>query len=288
MALATLKEVLKGSMEGHYGLGGFVTTDLCVTQSLIKAAEETGAPLILMIPWATTLDKYKPDEYLRLTVEMARYAAVPVVVHLDHGASFDECMKAIHADFTSVMYDGSSLPFEENIAITKKVVEAAHACGISVEAEIGHVGGAEGGALVEGGMEADSSCYTTVKEAVDFVEATGVDALAVAIGTVHGIYKGTPKLDLERLGSIRKALDIPLVLHGGSGLSDEDYRNVVKNGISKINYFTEASLTASAAAKKLILESGDKPLHMMEIAGVQAQAIEEHVKEKIEVFGWKK
>ena len=141
MSLVTMQALLADAEKGGYALGGFVTTDLMVTQSLIQASEEMGAPLILMIPWGTTLDKHRPDEYLRLTVEMARSANVPVAVHLDHGASYEECIKAINAGFTSVMFDGSSLPMEENIAITKKVVEAAHACGITVEAEIGHVGG---------------------------------------------------------------------------------------------------------------------------------------------------
>lgn len=175
MSLVTMQALLADAEKGGYALGGFVTTDLMVTQSLIQASEEMGAPLILMIPWGTTLDKHRPDEYLRLTVEMARSANVPVAVHLDYGTSYEECIKAINAGFTSVMFDGSSLPMEENIAITKKVVEATHACGITVEAEIGHVGGAEAGALVEGGLEADESCYTTVEEAVNFAVQTGVD-----------------------------------------------------------------------------------------------------------------
>ncbi len=288
MGLVTLKEVLSGSIAGQYAIGGFVTTDLLATQNIIRAAEEMEAPIILMIPWGTLTDKYKTGEYLELTIRMAKNAEVPVAVHLDHGTSYEECIKAIHAGFSSVMYDGSSLPFEQNIQNTRKVVEAAHACGVSVEAEIGHVGGAEGGALIKEGKEADASMYTTVEEAAEFVEKTGVDALAVAIGTVHGIYKGKPVLDLDRLENIRKALDIPLVLHGGSGLSDQDFRNVVKKGINKINFFTEMSMAAAQAAKNFIKQSGDEPIHMMQINSVQSEAVVSLVKEQIEVFGWKK
>lgn len=288
MGLVTLKEVLSGSIAGQYAIGGFVTTDLLATQNIIRAAEEMEAPIILMIPWGTLTDKYKTGEYLELTIRMAKNAEVPVAVHLDHGTSYEECIKAIHAGFSSVMYDGSSLPFEQNIQNTRKVVEAAHACGVSVEAEIGHVGGAEGGALIKEGKEADASMYTTVEEAAEFVEKTGVDALAVAIGTVHGIYKGKPVLDLDRLENIRKVLDIPLVLHGGSGLSDQDFRNVVKKGINKINFFTEMSMAAAQAAKNFIKQSGDEPIHMMQINSVQSEAVVSLVKEQIEVFGWKK
>lgn len=287
MGLVTLKDILKDTVRMGYAVGGFVTSDLLATQCIIRAAEEMNAPIILMVPWGTLRGVYKVDEYLKLTAEMVKNATVPVALHLDHGASFEECIQAIRAGFSSVMYDGSSLPFEENIKNTKKVVEVARACGVSVEAEIGHVGGAEAGALIKEGKEADSSQYTTVEEAVKFVEATNVDALAVAIGTVHGIYKGKPNLDLERLSNIRAALQIPLVLHGGSGLSDEDFKNAVQHGISKINFFTELSMAAANAARNLIKEAGDNPIHMMQVSGAQAHAIIEVVKRQIGVFGWK-
>jgi fructose-bisphosphate aldolase class II len=194
-------------------------------------------------------------------------------------------MMAIHAGFSSVMYDGSSLPFEENIEKTKKVVEAAHACGVSVEGEIGHVGGAEGGALIKEGKTADENLYTTVDEAIAFAKATGVDALAVAVGTVHGIVKGTPKLDLERLSAIHEAVDIPLVLHGGSGLSDESFRNAVSHGISKINFFTEMSLAASNAVKEFLSQKGDNPVHMMEINAYAYERLQKMVERQIYIFG---
>ena len=284
MSLVTLKELLKDTIKEKEAVGGFVTFDYASTEAIIKAAEQTNGKAIVMIPWPMVADRDKREEYLSNTIIMLKNSPAKFTLHLDHGASFEECMMAIHAGFTSVMYDGSSLPMEENIANTKKVVEAAHACGVSVEGEIGHVGGAEGGALISEGLTADESMYTTVEEAVNFAEATGVDALAVAIGTVHGIVKGTPKLDLKRLSNIRQALNIPLVMHGGSGLSDESFQNAVKNGINKINYFTEMSLTASGAVKEYLAQKGDAPVHMMELTGYAYGKLEELIEKQIKLF----
>lgn len=284
MSLVTLKELLKDTIKEKEAVGGFVTFDYASTEAIIKAAEHTNGKAIIMIPWPMVAARDKREEYLSNTIIMLKNSPAQFALHLDHGGSFEDCMMAIHAGFTSVMYDGSSLPMEENIANTKKVVEAAHACGVSVEGEIGHVGGAEGGALIIGGLTADESMYTTVEEAVYFAKETGVDALAVAIGTVHGIVKGTPKLDLKRLSDIREALDIPLVMHGGSGLSDESFQNAVKNGINKINYFTEMSLTASGAVKEYLAQKGDAPVHMMELTGYAYGKLEELIEKQIKLF----
>ncbi len=284
MSLVTLKELLSDALDNTYAVGGFVTFDLASTEAIINAAEETNSSAIVMIPWGMIAERKNRSLYLKQTCDLVKNSTAKIALHLDHGASVDECVLAIQAGFSSVMYDGSSLPFEENIANTKKVVEIAHACGVSVEAEIGHVGGAEAGVLHKEGLSADASLYTTVEEAVSFVEATKVDALAIAIGTVHGIVKGTPKLDLERLASIRQALNIPLVLHGGSGLSDESFRDAVKNGINKINYFTEMSMTASQATKDYIAEVGDTPIHMMQITGLAYARIQELVEKQIKLF----
>lgn len=284
MSLVTLKDLLADSIEKRYAVGGFVTFDYASTEAIIRATEATHGKAIIMIPWPMIAERYKREEYLNNTITMIKNSDAQFALHLDHGASFDECMQAIHAGFSSVMYDGSNLPFEENIANTKRVVEAAHACGVSVEGEIGHVGGAEGGALIVDGLTADSSMYTTVEEAVTFAEATGVDALAVAIGTVHGIVKGTPKLDLKRLSSIRAALGIPLVMHGGSGLSEDAFQNAVKNGINKINYFTEMSLTTSGAVKEILTQTGDKPIHMMDITGYAYDKLEQLIEKQIKLF----
>lgn len=284
MSLVTLKEILATSIDETYALGGFVTFDYSSTEAIIKAAEETNGKAIIMIPWGMVAERRNRDEYFKNTIAMIENSKAQFALHLDHGGSFEECMMAIHAGFSSVMYDGSSLPFEENIENTKKVVAAAHACGVSVEAEIGHVGGAEAGALIAEGLTADTSMYTTVEDAVAFAEATGVDALAVAVGTVHGIVKGTPKLDLERLAAIRAAVKIPLVLHGGSGLTDEAFQNAVKNGINKINYFTELSLTTSSAVKECVAAAGDKPIHIMEINGYAYDKLEKLIEKQIKLF----
>ena len=179
------------------------------------------------------------------------------------------------------MFDGSSLPYEENVAITRKVVEIAHTCGITVEAEIGHVAGHEGNML--DGNVADESAYTTVEEALNFYKDTNVDCLAVAVGTVHGVYKGTPKLDFERLQEIRDALPIPIVLHGGSGLTAEDYKNLVAHGVNKINFFTAMTLAASEAVRKLMEKK--KKLMMTDIIMAGQNAAEEIVSEHIDIFG---
>lgn len=284
MSLVTLKHLLADSKDKPYAVGGFVTFDYASTEAIIAAAEHTKGKIILMIPWPMIADFKKREEYIENTIRMIKNSSAPIALHLDHGSSFEECMMAIHAGFSSVMYDGSNLPFEENIINTRKVAEAAHACGVSVEGEIGHVGGAEGGALIGEGLTADSSMYTTVDEAVSFADATGVDALAVAVGTVHGIVKGTPKLDFDRLAAIRKAIDIPLVMHGGSGLSDEVFQTAVANGINKINYFTEMSLTASNAVKECISNAGDHPIHMMDITSYAYKALEKLVEKQIKVF----
>lgn len=284
MSLVTLKEILSSSIDEKYAIGGFVTFDYSSTEAIIKAAETVNGKAIVMIPWGLVADRNNREQYIRNTRNMLEESSTTFALHLDHGASFEECMLAIHSGFSSVMYDGSALPFEENIRNTLKVVEAAHACGVSVEAEIGHVGGAEGGALIAEGLSADTSLYTTVEEAVQFAQATGVDALAVAVGTVHGIIKGEPHIDLQRLSDIRSALDIPLVLHGGSGLDDETFRSTVRNGINKINYFTEMSLTASNAVKDFIREKGDAPIHMMEITARAYGALEKLIEKQIRVF----
>lgn len=280
MSLVTMKEVLSQSVEKKYAVGAFDTMDRVFTEAIIGAAEAKGVPIILMtVEWA--FEKPDVELFMDYLVERCRRATVPVALHLDHGSSFEAVMKAIHYGCTSVMLDGSSLPFEENVALTQKVVEVAHACGVTVEAEIGHVAGHEGNML--DGNVADESAYTTVDEAIRFYEQTQVDCLAVAIGTVHGVYKGTPKLDYERLQAIRDALPIPIVMHGGSGLSPDDFKKAVAHGINKINFFTGMSLGAAEAVKNLIKEK-DK-IQMGDIIDCGQQAAFDIVSEHIDIFG---
>lgn len=290
MALVTLKEALSQSVANKYAVGAFVTPSFSVTQAILEAAEETGdVPVILMLPWGIVADmeSQKRDVYLRCTMELVRSSSAPICVHLDHGGSYSEVINALHAGFSGVMLDASSKPMEENIALTKQVVETAHWCGVSVEGEIGHVGGAEAGALIEGGLSADNRFFTTADEAVHFIEKTNVDCLAVSFGTVHGIYKGTPKLDLDRLDEIRAAVQVPLVMHGGSGLPEDAFRAAVAHGVNKINFFTGLSMGAAAAVRAVCKEKGDKPMHIMEIEGAQFASVKETVKHHISLFGTK-
>ncbi len=282
MSLVTMSTVLKESIAGKYAVGAFDTMDRVFTESILNAAEKKGVPVILMIV-PPVLDAPDADLFMSYVVDRCIRSSVPVALHLDHGPTFESVVKAIHFGCTSVMFDGSSLPYEENVAITRKVVELGHACGVTVEAEIGHVAGHEGNML--DGNVADESAYTTVEEAISFYRDTSVDCLAVAIGTVHGVYKGTPKLDLKRLQEIRDALPIPIVLHGGSGLTEQDYKNLVAHGINKINFFTAMTLAASDAVRKLVGEK-DK-LMMTDIIMAGQNAAEEIVSKHIEVFGTK-
>lgn len=238
VAIVTLKEILKDAQARKYGVGLFNTVNLEMARAIIGAAEEEKSPVIIglaevHIPYGD-LNTLAP-----IMVKFAREAKVPVAIHFDHGMTFDLILKAMHLGFTSVMYDGSTLSYEENVKNTKEIVKVAHALGVSVEAELGHVGGAEGG-----GDDGHEAHYTKVHQATDFVDQTGVDALAIAIGTAHGEYIKKPKLDVQRLRDIRREVSVPLVLHGGSGLSDNDFRNSIQNGISKVNIFTDMSTAA--------------------------------------------
>ncbi len=264
MPMVSLTEVLKNTREQHFAVGAFDTMDHAFTEGILQAAEESRTPIIVATgdfpgPDFTNLLPYLVDRISRTTV--------PVCLHFDHGGSFEACARAIRAGFSSVMIDGSNLPFNENIAETKRVVEMAHACGITVEGEIGHVGASSDS--VESVQ--DDTLYTEPDAAVEFVERTGVDAVAIAIGTVHGVYKSAPKLDFERLEEIRSLVSVPLVMHGGSGLSAENFKHVIQSGISKINAFTNLTLKVSAQIGEEIstLEkslSHEISLHMTEYA----------------------
>jgi fructose-bisphosphate aldolase class II len=276
-----MKEALKESVEKCYAVGAFDTLDHSFSEAIIQAAEDKGVPVILMVPDGgfkfIDLDNFFP--YL---VSRIHRSTAPIALHLDHGESFDVVVQAIHYGFTSVMIDGSALPLDENVALTKKVVEVAHAAGITVEAELGHVAGGEGN--LDDGSVVDESMYTKPEDAAVFIEKTGVDALAVAFGTVHGVFQDSPKLDLERLRAIRSRVDIPLVMHGGSGLAVEDFKGAVQSGVNKINFFTDLSQGAVKAIKQLIDEKQGK-LHYPELIVGATQKAVEIIKNQIDIFG---
>ena len=272
--LVNLCDVLKKAQAEGYGVGLFNTTDSDMLEAVIAAAEELNSPVVI-----GTAEILLPYGELKLIapsmLAAAKRAKVPVVMHYDHGLTFDRCMEALKLGFSSVMFDGSLSDSEGNVAATREVVRIAHSFGASVEGEIGHVGNADAG------DEELTDMYTTPEEAEEFVKATGVDALAVAIGTAHGVYKTKPKLNIERLKEIRERIDTPLVLHGGSGLSDDDFRNTVEGGIAKVNIFTDLCLAGSKA-----MEDGLKAgLGYLEIRKLKVKYIKEAVKAKIRLFG---
>lgn len=232
MALYTMKELLKDAEEKQYGIGYFNAVNMEMVRAYIRAAEECNSPIII-----GTAEVLLPNASFSwiapLMLEQARKAKVPVAVHLDHAYRFEVLMEALRAGFGSVMYDGSGeARYEDNIRKSAEIVKIAHGMGVGVECELGNV---------------DAKIYTEPGDAKAFIEQTGADFLAVSIGTAHGVYKATPKLDIPRLKEIHATIDTPLVLHGGSGLSDDDFRNTIAGGIRKINVYTDVILAAKAA-----------------------------------------
>ena len=272
--LVNLNAVLKDAQKGGYAVGLFNTTDTDMLEGVISAAEELRSPVII-----GTAEVLLPFGELKLIgpalIEAAKRATVPVVVHFDHGLTFERCMEALQLGFSSIMFDGSTKDDAENLKETLEIVKIAHAMGASVEGEIGHVGQA----ATDDGAQTD--LYTTPQEAKRFAEATGVDALAVAIGTAHGAYKTKPKLDINRLAEIRATIDTPIVLHGGSGLSNDDFKNTVKNGVAKMNIFTDLC-NAGERAMRQGLEEGKSYL---EIRDMKVAEIKKATMEKMMLFG---
>ncbi|EEQ59167.1 putative tagatose-bisphosphate aldolase [Clostridiales bacterium 1_7_47FAA] len=271
MSLVTMASILRNAMQGNYAVPAFDALEKDSVDAIIKAAEAVDRPVILMVPEAG-LPLINMEQFFQYMVESAKRARIPVALELDHGKCYETIVKAIHYGFTGVMIDGSELSYEDNAALTRRVVEVAHAAGVSVEAEIGHVAGGEGN--MEEGSEVDVSMYTDPDSARHFAMDTQVDALAIAFGTVHGIYKGTPKLDLGRLSEIRRQVSIPLVMHGGSGVSDEEFQKAVAAGINKVNFFTEISMSAAIRAAEFCKERNYR-LHYAEMVFAAQKKIEE-------------
>lgn len=272
--LVNLNEVLKKAQKEHYAVGLFNATDSDMLEGVISAAEELNSPIII-----GTAEVLLPYGELSLIapgmLNAAKNAKVPVVLHYDHGLTKERCIEALNLGFSSIMFDGSLGDEAENIKATKEMVEIAHSFNATVEGEIGHVGEAITGDGEKGDM------YTTPKEATDFIEKTGVDALAIAIGTAHGAYTKKPKLDIERLKEIRAVTDTPLVLHGGSGLSDDDFKNTIRFGIAKVNIFTDLCVAGEKAMKKAIEEGKG----YLDIRNAKVNAIKEAAKRKMLLFG---
>lgn len=251
MPLVTTEKMLLDAQAGGYAVGAFNVENLEMVLAVIQAAEELRAPVIMQTTPSTV--KYAGlDYYLAMVRTAAERASVPVAMHLDHGDSFALAMQALRTGYTSIMIDGSHEAFADNIALTKQVVDACAPSRVSVEAELGKVGGKEDD--LEGG---DGNPFTDPQQAKEFVERTGVGSLAIAIGTAHGLYKGTPKLDFDRLSAIREVVSIPLVLHGASGVPDEAVRESISRGICKVNFATELRIAFSDGVKAYLQENPD-------------------------------
>lgn len=279
MALVTVKELLDQAEAGGYAVGAFNCNNMEIIQAIINAAEAEKSPVIVQASQGAI--KYAGLEYIvAMTKIAAEKASVPVALHLDHGTSFEQCMQCIRQGFTSVMIDGSSLPLEENIALTNKVLEAARAVGVSVEAELGRIGGTEDDISVD---EWEAS-MTDPEEAKYFVEKTGVDSLAVAIGTAHGPYKGTPKLDFQRLEKIKSLVNIPIVLHGSSGVPDEAIKEAIRLGVRKVNIDTNLREAFVARVREVLAEKPNE-IDPRKVLGPAREAMSEVIREKIRLFG---
>ena len=249
--LVTSKELLLKAQEGGYAVGAFNVENMEMVQAVVAAAEELRSPVIMQTTPSTV--KYANLNYFYENVKVAaQESSVPVVIHLDHGNSFELAMQAYRTGYTSIMIDGSHEGFEDNIALTSAVVKACHPGEVPIEAELGKVGGKEDD--LDGG---EGDPYTNPQEAAEFVERTGIDSLAVAIGPAHGVYKGVTKLDFSRLSEIRKAVSIPLVLHGTSGVPDEDVAECIKRGICKVNYATDLRIAFTKGINQVLKENPD-------------------------------
>lgn len=282
MPLVSMTEMLNKAKDGKYAVGQFNINNLEFTQAILQAAEEEKSPVILGVSEgaARYMGGFKVIVKM-VEALMEEYGiTVPVAIHLDHGSSFEVCAKAIHAGFTSVMIDGSHLPLEENIALTKKVVELAHIHGVSVEAELGRIGGQEDDLVVD---DAEAA-YAVPSECEQLVRETGVDCFAPALGSVHGPYKGEPNLGFDRMEEIMKLTGVPLVLHGGTGIPLKDIQRAISLGTAKINVNTENQIASAKKVREVLAENPDL-YDPRKYLGPARDAIKETVIQKMREFG---
>ncbi|MEJ9232161.1 class II fructose-1,6-bisphosphate aldolase [Peribacillus butanolivorans] len=282
MPLVSMKEMLIQAKENKYAVGQFNINNLEFTQAILQAAQEENSPVILGVSEGAarymggfklivTMVKELMDEYK---------VTVPVAIHLDHGSSLEKCVQAIHAGFTSVMIDGSHHPLKENIEITKRVVEVAHAVGVSVEAELGRIGGQEDD-IIE---DVESAFYAIPSECDQLVRETGVDCFAPALGSVHGPYKGEPNLGFDRMKEVMELTGVPLVLHGGTGIPTKDIQKAIKFGSAKINVNTESQISATKAVRE-VLAAKPNEYDPRKFLTPAREAIKNTVKGKMREFG---
>ena len=277
--LVTSKQLLLDAQAGGYAVGAFNTNNLEITHAIVRAAEARKAPVLIQLSAGAI--KYAGIDFLPQIVRThAQQASVPIAIHLDHGPDFDTVMLCLRHGFTSVMRDASKLPFDENVAEIQRVVAAAHAIDVPVEAELGRIAGAEEHVVVS---ELEKT-MTDPEQATEFVEASGADFLAVSIGNAHGFYKGEPELDFDRLLAIRDAVDVPLVLHGASGIPDSSIRSAVGLGICKINIDTEIRHAFAQSVRQTLAEKPEE-IDPRKILGPAIDAMQAVVERKITLFG---
>ena len=275
--LVNMNDLLLPAKEGKYAVGFFNAVNVEMARAVIETADELNAPV--MVGTAEVLLSAMPLERVaEYLLPMAQKARVPVCVHYDHGLSFAKCMEALKLGFTSVMYDCSTAPYEENVAQVAEMVKICHATGVTVEGELGHVGDNEGAGKLLNPVD----FFTDPDTAVDYAKRTGIDALAVAVGNAHGDYKFPPRLDFERIRIISEKTGIPLVLHGGSGICDEGFRQAIREGICKVNIFTDLDKAGKEGIEEG-LRSGAKS--MMGLIPWEIGAMKAVVREKISLFG---
>ncbi|MBU9710739.1 class II fructose-bisphosphate aldolase [Evansella tamaricis] len=282
MPLVSMKEMLEKAKAEGYAVGQFNLNNLEFTQAILQAAEEEQSPVILGVSEGAA--RYMGGFFTVVQIVeglMADYdVTVPVAIHLDHGSSFEKCVEAMYAGFTSVMIDGSHHPLEENIALTKKVVDVAHTIGVSVEAELGRIGGQEDDLVVE---DADAA-YAIPSECDQLVRETGVDCFAPALGSVHGPYKGEPNLGFDRMEEVAKLTGVPLVLHGGTGIPTHDIKKAISLGTAKINVNTENQISSAKTVRE-VLAAKPNEYDPRKYLGPARDAIKETVIGKMREFG---
>ena len=283
--LITLSDAMKIAEERKIAIGSFNTPNLEALQAVIGAAEELELPVIIQFaqchePWISL------SVIGTIMVEAAKKSTVPVCVHLDHGETLEYLQQALNLGFTGIMYDGSTLAYEENLANTKAAVAMAAKTGASVEAELGSMGRRESGAGDSAGAADETKIYTDPQQASEFVKETGIDALACSFGTTHGIYLTEPKLDFDVVKNVRALTDhIPVVMHGGSGVSKEDYRKAIEAGTRKVNYFTYMDKSGGNAALNYVNSVKDgEPLFFSSVSMAAREAMKENVKEAMKMF----
>ncbi len=278
--LVNMNEVLLPAKKHHYAVGLFNAVNLELARGIIAAAESTGSPVIMGT--AEVLLPYGPlEEVSYYLLPMAKKANVPVVIHLDHGLRKETCIQALELGFSSIMYDCSTDSYDENVKKVKEMADIAHSYGATIEGELGHVGDNPDSAEGDSHLTDPSAFFTEPKMAKDYVDKTGVDALAIAVGNAHGAYKLPPKLDFERIRTIAGMVDVPLVLHGGSGLTDQDFKRAIQEGISKVNIFTDINVAAVKAEFERF-SSMDKGL--IDLIPAAVEAVKQETMKKMKLF----